>query len=108
VEGRQERTKGTEDQVTTTWPKLVSAIPTGGYRLRLVYSDGFTGEVDFTDILSRGGIFAFMRDPQRFQSVRVAHGGTALQWIDDEGDEIDFDGHAQRMKAEANAVAAAK
>ena len=32
--------------------------------------------------------------------------GTALQWIDDDGDEIDFDADAQRMRAEANVVAA--
>jgi hypothetical protein len=88
------------------WPRLISADPIGGYRLRLQYSDGFTGEVDFADTVAKGGIFAFMRDPQRFRSVTVTHNGSALCWIDDEGDEIDFDADAQRMIAEANAVAA--
>jgi hypothetical protein len=88
------------------WPKLVSAAPIGGYRLRLAFSDGFIGEVDFVETVSRGGIFAFLEDEARFRKVAVVHGGTALQWIDDEGDEIDFDADAQRMLAEANAVAA--
>lgn len=88
-------------------PQLRSVSAVGGYRLRLVFSDGFTGEVDFAGTVVRGGVFAFMRDPQRFQTVKVAHGGTALQWIDDEGDEIDFDAYAQRMTAEADAVASA-
>ena len=88
------------------WPKLVSAAPIGGYRLRLTFSDGFVGEVDFAETVARGGIFAFLEDAARFRKVTVAHGGTALQWIDDDGDEIDFDADAQRMQAEANAVAA--
>ena len=87
-------------------PRLMSVAPAGGYRLRLAFSDGFVGEVDFGETVSRGGVFAFMSDPERFKAVTVAHGGTALQWIDDDGDEIDFDAYAQRMAAEANAVAA--
>ena len=88
-------------------PHLKAVTPIGGYRLRLRYSDGFVGEVDFADTVARGGTFAFMGRPDRFAMVKVAHGGTSLQWIDDDGDEIDFDAYAQRMTAEANAVAAA-
>ena len=88
------------------WPRLVSAAPIGGFRLRLAFSDGFVGEVDFAETVSRGGIFAFLQDEARFRKVAVAHGGTVLQWIDDDGDEIDFDADAQRMRAEANVVAA--
>jgi hypothetical protein len=29
----------------TDWPRLVSAVPIGEYRLRLSYSDGFVGEI---------------------------------------------------------------
>jgi hypothetical protein len=86
------------------WPKLVTAVPIGGYRLRLTYSDGFTGEVDFAETVEKGGIFDFMRDVERFKTVRVAHNGMALLWVDDAGDDIDFCADAQRMKAEANAV----
>jgi Protein of unknown function (DUF2442) len=86
------------------WPRLVSAEPLGDYRLRLTYSDGFVAEVDFADTVTEGGIFAFMRDKQRFKTVQVAHNGSALLWVDDHGDDVDFCAGAQRMIAEANAV----
>jgi hypothetical protein len=88
----------------TDWPRLVSAVPIGEYRLRLSYSDGFVGEVDFADTIAAGGIFTFMKDVNRFKTVQVAHNGSALLWVDDAGDDIDFCADAQRMKAEANAV----
>ena len=88
----------------TDWPRLVSAVPIGEYRLRLSYSDGFVGEVDFADTVAQGGIFAFMKDLERFKAVQVAHNGSALLWVDDAGDDIDFCADAQRIKAEANAV----
>jgi len=88
----------------TDWPKLISAVLIGDYRLRLSYSDGFVGEVDLADTVAKGGIFAFMRDMERFKTVQVAHNGSALLWVDDAGDDIDFCADAQRIKAEANAV----
>ena len=86
------------------WPRLISAEPLGDYRLRLTYSDGFIGEVNFADTVAEGGIFAFMQDKERFKTVQVAHNGSALLWIDDEGDDIDFCADAQRLIAEASAV----
>jgi hypothetical protein len=86
------------------WARLVSAEPLGDYRLRLTYSDGFIGEVDFADTVAEGGIFAFMQDKERFKAAQVTHNGSALLWIDDEGDDIDFCADAQRLTAEANAV----
>jgi Protein of unknown function (DUF2442) len=103
VERGSQQPKAEEDRMND-WPKLVSAVPVGGYRLRLTYSDGFEGEVDFADTVAEGGIFAFMQDPKRFATVQVAHNGMALLWIDDEGEDIDFCADAQRMHAEANAV----
>lgn len=89
----------------TDWPRLVLAVPIGGYRLRLTYSDGFSGEVDFAETVAKGGIFSFLQDAERFKAVQVANHGSALLWIDDAGDEIDFCADAQRMIAESNAVA---
>jgi len=45
-----------------------------------------------------------MKNPDRFKTVQVAHNGSALLWVDDAGDDIDFCADAQRMQAEANAV----
>jgi hypothetical protein len=88
----------------TDWPRLTSAEPIGGYRLRLRYSDGFVGEVDFAETIARGGIFAFMGEAEKFKNVQVAHAGSALLWVDDQGDDIDFCADALRMQAEVNAV----
>ena len=88
----------------TDRPKLTSAVLIGDYRLRLTFSDGFIGEVDFADTVAEGGIFAFMQNPERFKTVQVAHNGSALLWVDDDGDDIDFCADAQRMIAESNAV----
>lgn len=88
----------------SNWPRLASAEPVGGYRLRLTYSDGFSGEVDFSKTIEKGGIYAFMQDERRFALVKVSSNGSALLWVDDDGDEIDFCADAQRMIAESNAV----
>ncbi len=61
----------------TDWPKLVSAVPTGDYRLKPTYSDGSLEKWIFAETVAKGGIFAFMQDPERFRTVQVAH-ATAL------------------------------
>ena len=58
----------------------------------------------FYDTAARGGIFAFMADPERFRKVQVAHAGLALLWVDDNGDDR-FLRRCLRMQAEANANA---
>ena len=92
----------------TDWPSLVSALPIGGYRLSLTYSDGFTGAVDFESTVAKGGIFTFMQDLERFKAVKVSDSGSALVWVDDQGDYIDFCADSQRADIEAQRNIAAE
>ena len=48
------------------------------YRLRLSFEDGTTGEVDLSDLLARGGVFAQLRDVAYFRQVRVDPDGKLL------------------------------
>src|SRR6266540_2707609 len=52
----------------------------GGYRIRLVFRDRFTGEVDLWPLFEnpRGPLDEALRDPFFFQKVFLDHG--ALSW----------------------------
>ena len=43
----------------------------GGHRLRLRFEDGVEGEIDVAKVVPFEGIFASLRDPATFASVRV-------------------------------------
>ena len=53
-----------------TTPKLKSAEYAGGYRLRLTFEDGRTGELDLEDQLW-GEVFEPLRDITQFKDFRV-------------------------------------
>jgi hypothetical protein len=50
----------------------------GGYVFRVTFDDGTAGDVDFSDYLERGPVFAPLRDPSFFRQARV-EGGT-IAW----------------------------
>lgn len=51
----------------------------GEHRLRLAFDDGTVGEVDFTNREWRG-VFAPLRDPRYFASVKVDHEAGTITW----------------------------
>jgi hypothetical protein len=51
----------------------------GDYRLRLVFDDGTTGEVDFTD-REWNGVFEPLRDPHYFARVTVEPEAGTITW----------------------------
>ena len=53
------------------------------HRLRLSFEDGTTGEVDLSDLLARGGVFAQLRDVAYFRQVRVDPDGGTITWPND-------------------------
>jgi hypothetical protein len=55
--------------------KVAEAEAVGGYRLRLVFSDGSAGEHDFTELIDEGGpMVEPLRDPVFFARVFVEMG----------------------------------
>jgi hypothetical protein len=55
--------------------KVTKAEPLGGHRLRLSFSDGSTGERDFSDIAAQSGpMVEPLRDPTYFARVFIELG----------------------------------
>ena len=53
------------------------------HRLCLSFEDGTTGEVDLADLVSRGGVYASLRDRAYFLQVRVDPEGGTIAWPND-------------------------
>ncbi len=63
--------------------RVTAAQPLGGYRLRVTFADGFTGEIDLEPLLGCGPIFEPLRDPSFFAKVGVEEGFGCLIWPGD-------------------------
>lgn len=69
---------------------ITSATPLLDQRIGLIWADGSESVVDLGPVLAKGGVFAFLADPDAFQAVAVGDRGRSLVWIDPEGDEVDL------------------
>ena len=64
-------------------PRVVSAELVDGYRVRLSFSDGATGVIDFRDrIVGRGGVFEALEDPDVFAGFRIDKRGNRFSGED--------------------------
>jgi hypothetical protein len=62
-------------------PRVVRAELVEGYRLRLAFSDGVSGVIDFKDrIVGRGGVFEALEDPEVFAAFVIDEEGGTLAW----------------------------
>ena len=59
---------------------IVSVEAMEPYRLRLVFEDGVTGEVDLERLVRFEGVFAPLRDPASFRAVRVDPEAGTIVW----------------------------
>jgi hypothetical protein len=67
---------------------ITDVEPIEGYWLRLSFSDGSVKDVDLGELLSRGGVFAAIRDDRHlFEQVRVKSDSRTIEWPG----EIDLD-----------------
>lgn len=65
---------------------VTAATYRGDYRIEIEFGDGSRGVIDFSQYLTRGGVFERFKDPSYFQRFRVdAEAGTVV-W----GDEVDI------------------
>lgn len=65
--------------MTESTPKLTSAEYVGGYRLKLTFEDGRTGELDLEDQLW-GEVFEPLRDVTQFRDFRVDRELQTIVW----------------------------
>jgi hypothetical protein len=61
-------------------PDLVSAEYIDGYRIKVLFADGRTGEVDCVPFIRRGGVYAPLADLERFKRFRVDQELGVLCW----------------------------
>lgn len=79
--------------------KVTAFQPLEGLRARIAFADGFSGELDFMPLLSRGPIFAPLRDTEFFRRVVVSRHGVP-EWSDD----LDLSPGTLRVWCEAGRV----
>jgi hypothetical protein len=72
--------------------------------VRLIFDDGFAGEVDFAEMIAGGGVMTLLGDPAAFAQVKIGEGGRSLGWIDAVGNDVDFCADALRFQAEEQVV----
>ncbi|MFL9826175.1 DUF2442 domain-containing protein [Rhodoplanes sp. SY1] len=84
-------------------PRIASAEPVIHGVLKIVWTDGYQGIVDLRPTIARGKIFTYLQKPKNFEKVRVSEYGHSIEWIDQNGDEIDFGADTLRSKAENQA-----
>jgi hypothetical protein len=62
-------------------PRVVKAEVVQGYRVRITFSDGVSGVVDFKDrIVGRGGVFELLEDPKFFAAFVIDEEAGTLAW----------------------------
>jgi uncharacterized protein DUF2442 len=68
--------------------RICGVTPLEGHRLRLLFADGAVKDIDLTESLSRGGVFAPIRDRREvFEQVRVNPESGTIEWPG----EVDLD-----------------
>ncbi|MDQ6437079.1 DUF2442 domain-containing protein [Mesorhizobium sp. LHD-90] len=84
--------------------RIESAVALDDHRIKVRWTDGLEGVVDFSDLMS-DGIFTALRDPRRFRDVRVAEYGHTIYWLGDGGIEIDICPDVLRSKVDPEVAA---
>jgi len=64
-------------------PLLVSATPTEGYGVHVVFEDGTAGDIDLSYLPDRGGVFASLRDEEYFRRLRADAEAGTIVWPND-------------------------
>ena len=85
-------------------PRISSAEPVIHGVLKIVWDDGYTGLVDLRPILARGKVYTYLQNPKNFQKVQVTEFGHAIEWLDENREQIDFASGTLREKAEKQAA----
>jgi hypothetical protein len=80
--------------------KIISVEITNPPIATLTFADGYKATFDFQRLLDEGKVFTPLQDPDFFRTAHPGSGGSSLEWLTPEGDEIDLCADALRMEAE--------
>ncbi len=61
-------------------PRVAAVRALELFKVWLRFTDGSEGVVDLGDVFDRGGVFAPLRDPERFAAVRIERGFGSIEW----------------------------
>ena len=75
---------------------VITAKLLNDYRLEVVFEDNKRGVIDFSDYLSKGGVFEKFKDINFFKNFTVSKDLGTIIW----GDEIDIAPETLYMKCE--------
>jgi hypothetical protein len=74
-------------------PRLLEAIPRGGYTVHLRFEDRTEADVDLGYLTHLGGVFEPLRDLEFFRTLRIYTQGQTIYWPRDpampEGEEYE-------------------
>jgi hypothetical protein len=73
-------------------PKILEARPLDGYKIRLTFDNGITGEADLSHLAGKG-VFTLWNNYENFRQVSIEN-GRSLTW----SDEIDMDADSLYLK----------
>ena len=59
---------------------IIAAVYDGKYRIELTFDDGKKGTVDFSEYLSKGGVFEYFKDIDFFRDFSVNKELGTLTW----------------------------
>ncbi len=63
--------------------KVTDVQPLEGHRIRATFSDGAVKEIDLSEVLERGSVFALIRDRRDiFEQVRINPETQTVEWPD--------------------------
>ena len=80
--------------------RMASVEPVVYGVVKITWLDGYEAVVDLRAVIADGEIFEFLRrSPERFRDVRLGEYGHSIEWLDDDGDEVDFGSDSLRRRA---------
>lgn len=82
-------------------PTVVAVRPLQPFRVWLRFSDETEGVADLADLFDRGGVFAPLRDADRFARVRLVESFGTIEWPG--GVDLDPDSLYERVRAATRA-----
>ncbi len=60
---------------------VIKVKPVGGYRLRIWFKDGTTGDLDLEELIKFRGVFKPLKDTDYFKKVRVNSELGCIEWL---------------------------